>query len=116
MGSTPSFKFARDDLNRRLIALLNKNKIRHFVDKSGVIHYAPEDEESVENDLIGSIRDRVFSSWQVLSCPKEWIERYRQYMTRHDIPFQEEWIDGQWCFLLPRKHRPHLWKLDDKVA
>lgn len=113
MGFTLSFKFLEDDLNRRLIALL-KNEIGHAVDENGVIHYSPRDEWSVENDLIGSIRDRVFSPWQVLSCPKEWAERYRRYMVKHDISFKEELSDGQLWFLLPRKYRPHRWKLDDE--
>jgi hypothetical protein len=116
MGATLSFRFAEDDLNRRLIALLKRNEIRHSVDKNGVIHYSPEDEELVENDLISSIRTRVFSSWQVLTCPKEWAERYKQYMARHDIPFKEEWSHGQLWFLLPQKFRPHRWKLHEEAA
>jgi hypothetical protein len=32
-------------------------------------------------------------------------------MRRHDIPFEEEMIDGQLSFLISRKHRPHQWKL-----
>jgi hypothetical protein len=116
MDPTLSFRFAEDDLNRRLIALLKKNGIRHSVDENGVIHYSPEDEKSVENDLVSSIRKRVFSSWQVLSCPKEWTERYKQYMTQRDIPFKEELIGGQLCFLLPRKYRPQRWKLEGEAA
>jgi hypothetical protein len=116
MSSTLSFRFAEDDLNRRLIARLRKNRIRHSVEENGVIHYSREDEEAVENDLICSIRNRVFPSWQVLSCPKEWTQQYRQYMTHHDIPFTEELVDGQLWFLLPRKYRPHRWKLADEAV
>ncbi len=116
MGFTLSFRFLEDDLNRRFIALLKKNEIRHSVDENGVVHYSPQDEESVENNIISSIRDRVFSAWQVLSCPKEWADRYRRYMVKHDIPFKEELSDGQLWFLLPRKYRPHRWKLDDEQA
>src|SRR5882672_4958321 len=108
-----SFRFADDDLNRRLLALLKQKAIRHSVDANGVIHYSPDDEESVENDLIGSIRNRVFSSWQVLSCPTDWSNRYKQYMAQNAIPFKEELIDGQLRFLLPQKYRPHRWKLND---
>jgi hypothetical protein len=111
-----SFRFAEDNLNRLLIALLKQHAIKHSVDEEGVIHYAPEDEEAVENDLIPSIRDRLFDDWQVLSCPKEDAERYQHYMARHDIPFKEERIDGQLCFLLPRKYRPHRWKLEEAVT
>lgn len=114
MGSLRSFRFSDDVYNRRLIDLLKKRQIRHSVDKQGIIHYAPEDEECVENDLIASIRTRIFSSWQVLSCPQEWLERYRFYMTQHGISFEEEWDDGQVCFLLPQKYRPHRWKLESQ--
>jgi hypothetical protein len=112
MGSTRSFRFAADGYNRRLIGLLKQKKIRHSVDETGVIYYASEDEDYVENDLIAAIRNSIFSSWQVLSCPKEWVKRYRFYMSQHGISFEEEWDNGQVCFLLPRKYRPHRWKLD----
>jgi hypothetical protein len=114
VDSTISFRFAEDELNRRLIALLKKNNVRHSVDEKGVIHYSPEDEESVGNYLIGSVRKDVFPSWQVLSCPAEWAERYKRYMKRREIPFKEELTDGQLCFLLPRRYRPHAWKLGDE--
>ncbi len=108
-----SFRFADDELNDRLIALLKKSEIRHLVGKDGILHYSAGDEELVENDMISSIRNQVFPSWQVLSCPKDWTERYRQYMTQHHIPFTEELTDNQLCFLIPRKYRPHSWKMDD---
>jgi hypothetical protein len=116
MSASHSFRFAEDGLNRRLITLLKRNRIRHSVEENGVIHYSRADEESVENDLINSIRSRVFSSWQVVSCPKEFAERYTRYMRQHDIPFKEELADGQSCFLLPRRYRPHQWKLDEEAA
>jgi len=110
-----SFKFLDDDLNQRLLALLTKGKIGHRVDKEGVIHYSLDDEEAVENDLICLIRDKVFPSWQVLTCPRDWIVRYEEYMRSHRIPFHEELSNGELWFLLPRKYRPHRWKLDDPV-
>jgi hypothetical protein len=116
MDLTLSFKFADDDLNRRLITLLNEKEIRHFVDKNGIVHYSPEDEELVENEVIGSIRDQVFPSWQVLTCPKGWTERYRQYMTLHGIPFREELVLDEIWFLIPGKYRPHSWKLAQPSA
>ena len=112
MGKSNSFKFLDDDLNRQLIALLKKAKVKHDVGKDGVVHYSSLDDEVVENDLICSIRDKVFPSWQVLTCPRDWIARYKKYMSRHEIPFHEELSNGELWFLLPRKYRPHLWKLD----
>jgi hypothetical protein len=100
-----------DNLNRQLIDLLKRKRIQHSVGKDGVIRYSPDDEELVENELIRSIRDSVFKPWQIISCPKDWAERYKSYMSRHEIPFVEELIDRQLCFLIPRKYRPHSWRL-----
>lgn len=112
--ATLSFRFADDELNGKLLALLKGARVKHVVvDKNGVMHYSAADEVFVENDLIRSIRDQAFPSWQIISCPKDWTERYKHYMTQHDVPFVEEWIDDQLCFLIPRRYRPHAWKLDD---
>ncbi len=111
MGASLSFQFVDEKLNQRLAALFDKHKIAYSVDEKGALHYAPEDEEFIENNVIASIRDQIFPIWQVLSCPRDWSERYRDYMTRQNVPFIEERIDGQLCFLLPRRYRPHSWKL-----
>jgi hypothetical protein len=111
MGRNNSFKFLEEKLNRQLIALLRKAKIKHEIGKDGMVHYSPEDEETVENDLIGSIRDGLFRSWQVLTCPPDWSLRYKNYMKQRGIPFHEELSNGETWFLLPRKFRPHQWKL-----
>jgi tRNA G46 methylase TrmB len=111
MGLTRSFKFVDGHLNRRVLSLMKKARINHVMTDDGVAHFSPDDEELVENDLLGSIRNEVFSSWQILSCPRDWTERYRQYMLHHDIPFREELENDQLCFLLPLKYRPHSWKL-----
>ncbi len=111
-----SFQFQDAELNRRLIALLKKNAVRHSVDKQGAIHYSPDNVELVENDLISSIRYEVFPSWQILTCPEDWIRCYRDYMARHAIPFTEEIHDGERWFLIPRKYRPHSWKLEEPEA
>ena len=115
MGKSCSFRFLDEALNQQLLTLLRKGKIKHEVDKKGLIHYSPEDEELVENDFICSIRDRVFPSWQVLTCPREWITRYKSYMNSRGIPFQEEMSNEELWFLLPRKYRPHQWKLEDPL-
>jgi hypothetical protein len=111
MSLSSSFKFADNDLNKRFIGLLKKKHIQHALDANNVVYYSPKDEEVVENDLLQSIRTEVFDPWQVLTCPPDWVERYRAYMNAHDIPFQEEWANNQLWFLLPSKYRPHSWKL-----
>lgn len=112
MQKSSSFKFLDDDLNQQLIALLQKAGIKHDVGKDGIVHYSSGDDEVVENDLICSIRDKVFPSWQVLTCPRDWTVSYKKYMSHHGIPFHEELSNGELWFLLPGKYRPHRWKLD----
>ena len=111
-----SFKFLDDDLNRDLLTLLKKAKIAHSVDEDGLVHYFEGDTQDVENDLICSLRDKVFPSWALQTCPSEWIESYKDYMRRHDVPFKEELSDGELWFLIPRRFRPHTWKLDPPAS
>jgi hypothetical protein len=113
MSNRHSFRFLNNELNDRLIQLFKRAEIQHRVDRAGLIRYSTADEEVVENDLIRSVRDSVFPSWQVLTCPSEWTTRYRDYLRRNDIPFQEELVDGELWFLIPRKYRPGAWKLED---
>src|SRR5438876_277242 len=115
MVKSNSFKFLDDDLHQQLRALLKKGQIKHDVGKDGMIYYSPADEEVVGNDFICSIRDKFFSSWQLQTCPSNWIVSYKKYMSHHGIPFQEELSNGELCFLLPRKYRPHRWKLDHPI-
>jgi hypothetical protein len=112
MSKGHSFRFLDDGLDRKLVVLLNRTEIDHSIDEDGVVHYAAADQEIVETDLICSIRDQVFSSWRIVTCPSDWIACYRDYMSRREIPFREELSDGQLWFLLPRKYRPHTWKLE----
>jgi hypothetical protein len=116
MALSLSFRFADDDLNEKLIQRVRKARIKHTVGDAGDIRYSSADEGVVENDLISTIRDEVFSPWQVLTCPADSQELYRRYMARHDIPYCEEWSDGDLWFLLPAKYRPHRWKLTAKKA
>ena len=112
MDETYTFKFMDDGLNRQLLTLLKKAKIRHNIDPDSMIHYSRGDEEKVGNELLYSIRSKVFPMWQLLSCPPNWTERYKRYMVRHGVPFREELFNNQLGFLLPRKHRPHSWQLE----
>ena|SRR6266487_5362429 len=112
MNRNYTFKFLDHDLNRRLHILLQKHKIDHFVDKDGAVHYSSNDAEIVDNDFVCPIRDRVFPAWQILTCPTDWIAQYKEYMGNHSVPFEEELSNGVLWFLIPRKYRPHSWKLD----
>jgi hypothetical protein len=111
-----TFRFLNNPLNKQLISLLKKAKVKHSLDQNDVIHYQPDDEEMIENEFISSVRSKTFSSWQLLSCPQEWVEIYKSYMNRHKIKFAEELIDGRVNFLIPRSVRPHSWKLTPPKA
>jgi hypothetical protein len=111
MHKQHSFKFVDEGLNREFVGSLERAGIDHIVGEGGVVYYSEADQEIVENDLICSIRDMVFPSWQILTFPDGWAENYRDYMSRHDVPLKEEISDGELGFLIPRKYRPHSWKL-----
>lgn len=106
------FKFQHPEQNSKLIAALKKAQIKYGVDNDGVIHFLPEDEERVE-DMIISLRSEIFDEWRTISCPPKSLPQYRQYMEQHHIPYEEEIIDGNVGFLIPRRYRPHSWDLGD---
>ncbi len=107
-----SFKFVDDTLNRQLVALLRRSGARFRVDSKGTIRYSKNDVEFIENDVISRVRTSVFPTWQIISCPSNWAPRYKEYMLQRNVPFVEELIDNQLCFLIPRIYRPHSWKLE----
>ena len=113
MEKDKSFRFRDDRLHRQFLARLKKRGIKHRVGRDGRIYYSADDEQVVENEVICPIRDGVFPAWQVLTCPREWIPRYTRYMQNHGIPFHEEVSNGELWFLVPRRHRPHSWKLEE---
>lgn len=115
MAKNLSFKFLDEKLNQQLLELLKKSKVKHHIGKDGAIHYARADEAAVEDDLICTMRDKVFSRWQVLTCPRDWIMTYEEYMRARRIPFHKELSNGEVWFLLPGQYRPHRWKLNDPV-
>ena len=110
MQKNHSFKFLNTRLNQKLIGLLRRAEVEHVIDEDDFVHFSSDDEEVVEG-LICSIRYKVFPSWQILNCASDWKDRYTSYMGRHDVPFSEELIDGELWFLIPRRYRPHAWKL-----
>lgn len=111
MPKTYSFRFVDPRYNRAFHELVGKAKISHSIDSSDAIEFSEADEELVENELIPKVRDQVFPSWQVLSCPRDWVDRYKTYMKRNGVPFVEELSDGHLCFLIPQAQDPHSWNL-----
>ena len=114
MAVKHSFRFANAALNNELLVRLRMAKVRHSRASDGSIRYWAGDEERFENDVLGPIRDRIFPSWQLVFCPADWAARYKAYMTRHKVPFEEQWTDDQPCFVIPRQYRPHNWKLPNR--
>jgi len=114
MKTSRSIRFSNLDLNEKLIRLLKKRRVEHRADEDGVLDYSATDIDLVENELICTIRSQIFPSWQILTCPPDSTEIYRNYMTAHDVPFVEECINGDRWYLIPSKYRPHTWKLTSK--
>jgi hypothetical protein len=107
-----SFRFMKPSLTDALAARLEKAKLNFKKDREGALWYAAEDEERLENDFLVPMRDRMFSSsWQLVTCPPAWAERYRQYMIAKGIRFEEELFDDRVAFCIPREYRPHTWRL-----
>lgn len=111
MGEFYSFQFQSKQSNQELARLLQNAGIPYSVENDGSIRYEAKYESVVGNELIRKIRDRIIHPWQILSCTSDWVERYRDYMKQHKIPFSEERIDHQICFLVPLDVRPHAWHL-----
>ena len=120
MSNIHSFRFRDDRLNRELIDLLKRAEISSFPStrtkvSSTLFGAALRRSGQEAPATVGSIRGKVFRSWQVLTCPSDWITRYRDYMSSRDIPFVEELSAGELWFLIPRAYRPHSWKLDGPI-
>jgi hypothetical protein len=108
--SASSFRFLDDEFNARLIRLLRDSPIRYVIDAEGVIQYPVAQEEEFE-DVLFAVRSEIFPKWQVLSCPRDWVVRYKRYMTRRGIPFFEQLENRESSFLIPRAYRPHSWTI-----
>ena len=94
-----TFRFLDEQLQNRLQAALDEAAVPYCSDDAGAIAYSSADEEVVD-DVISDIRHSVFSEWALLSCPADWIQRYRDYMATRQIPFVEEMNDGEVWFLV----------------
>ncbi len=104
-------RFSNSNRNRELQARLQQANIRFKVGHNGGVQFSAGDEERIENEILGPMRDRRFSSWQLLFCPPSWAARYKAYMSRHKVPFEEQRVDSGACFLIPRRYRPASWNL-----
>jgi len=58
----------------------------------------------MKDDIINLDEKLVF-------CPAYCLDAYRQHMKKRKIEFREKKIDGEVCFVVNRRHRPHAWKI-----
>lgn len=110
MALQNSFRFLNNKaLNRKLLLRTKAAHIAHEVARD-TVYYSPDDEENFGSLVLAGLRSGVFSPWQVLSCPEDWVEKYRAYMRQRKIPYQEEMSNAELCFLIPGQYRPNFWK------
>src|SRR5947209_5453848 len=105
------FRFLDSHRNYDLQRRLQQANIPFKRDDKDNVCFSAGDEERIENEIIRPMRDQRFPSWQLLFCPRNWAARYREYMTQHNVPFEEQWVDNDPCFLIPRKCQPHRWNI-----
>lgn len=56
--------------------------------------------------------DEIGLDEQILCCPKEALSAYLVVMDAKKIPYKTRLDEkGDICFILPKKYRPHAWKL-----
>jgi hypothetical protein len=110
MGYDRFFRFARAELNRRLIDRLRVGPLDHAVRADGGVEYRSGDEERFE-DILSQVRGGIFPDWQVLSFPPGWAARYRAALAARSVEYEEEINNGDVEFLLAGHHEPHAWKV-----
>ena len=98
-----------------MLRRLKETPVDHRVEEDGLIRYSSSNKELVD-DAICAVRATVFPAWQVVTCPENWADSYRRYMSQHRIPFAEELSDGEIWFLIDASRRPHSWKIDEPAG
>ena len=111
MRMNRTFRFMPPKLNAALQAALNGADIDHAVDRWGYVYYHDRDTEAFE-DILATVRSSVFESWQVLSCPADAVNAYRQVMRQRKVRFVVEVDNNRVEFLIPGDVDPHSWPLD----
>ncbi len=112
-----TFRFVDESLQRELLGLAEVSGAPHTVDADGTLRYSSADEQDVWDDLICSVRDRLFPEWRIFTLegddvlrPEE-TEPYRRYMLDHNIPHYEERHNGFTWFLIPDDQDSHEWEV-----
>ncbi len=107
---TATFRFKKPELNEILRRAIQENGMHFTVTETGDVAYLLQDEYRFENYILNPIRSNVFSRWQILSCPRDYFERYLVYMRKRYINFEIEYQDGEPEFLIPGNYNPHRWE------
>jgi len=111
MRRSNSFRFCDEKLQDQLLRLVKEMNLPISVGQRGDIRYPNRLVLLIENELISSLRYQMFPKWQIITCPRNWITRYRTYIFKHKVPCVEEVASGKVWFLVPGRFRPHQWKL-----
>ncbi len=49
--------------------------------------------------------------FKVIHCPLDQADRYKEYMNKKGIPFEENRLMDEVQFKVPKKYRPSMWKV-----
>jgi hypothetical protein len=108
------FRFFRDDLQQKLIALVRAMGLEYFIEDSHLC--TKESDELVVEDLRSAVRTSVFPEWHCWrgGAGKDpgLYDRYRTYMVEHGIEFVEEDDNGRRSFLLSMRTDPKHWGIE----
>ena len=115
-GVFMKFKFENLDLQKRVIGDLHASNSQFRLLPDTTVEFEKEDMETddygcmLEDVILRQIRGSVFDKWQLLSCPPESVDSYKEYMGKHGIEYEIEIHDGMESFLLSQEHDPDSWE------
>ena len=95
-----TFKFLDQSLQQRLVKAIDKKGVRYSLSRKREIVYEGSQDERVENAICSLRRIVIRGRWKIITCPRDWIDRYVAYMTRRRIAFYVEISDGETWFLI----------------
>src|SRR5438067_272615 len=108
------FRFLRDDLQQKLIALVAAMGLSYRIEDEYLC--TAEKDQYVVEDLRSAVRTSVFEEWHLWrgGSAKEpsLYDRYRAYMAEHGISYVEEDDNGSRWFLLARESNPYEWGVE----
>lgn len=111
---TNSFRFLNEEANSRLTEEFRKNDIPFLTDGE-TIFYLKKDvrfAEAAACRVRNWLCRESFYPWQIVCFPQGWETSYREYMSSNQVPYFEEYIDGELCFLVALSEDVHEWAIN----